>query len=377
MFFQIRSTLGWKLFFSYLAVILAGAAALLTAAELAIPTAFQRHMAGMSEMMGRMNQNMGSNLTTSLFTNFRFAVREALYWAALAALAAAGLVSYLISRWITRPVQEMMTASRHIAEGNYQERVSIPGSSRSADELAQLAYSFNQMAEQLEETEKLRRQLISDVTHELRTPLTSIQGYAEGLEDGVLPEVPETYQHIHREAERLSHLVEDLQQLSRVEAKAFTLDREPIPAQELLETVRSRTAIQFQEKGIELQILYPEGLPHLLADPRRMEQVLLNLIDNALQYTPSGGKVELTVHPKTDVLEFVIRDTGMGIPPEHLPHLFTRFYRVDKSRARTSGGSGIGLTIAKHLVEAHGGEIKAESAGSGQGSTFRFTVPTV
>ena len=377
MFSKIRIRLGWKLFLSYLIVIFAGAAALLIAAELAIPSAFERHMVGMSEMMSRMNQNMGRNLNSSLFTNFRIAVREAVYWAALAALASAGLVSYLVSRWMTRPIQEMMAASQHIAEGNYRERVSIPGSSASADELSQLALSFNRMAEQLEETENFRRQLISDVTHELRTPLTTIQGYVEGLVDGVLPNTPETYQQIHREAERLSHLVDDLQQLSRVEAKAFSLDLGPVQARELLETIQSRMAIQFQEKGVELEVQCPADLPPALADPHRMEQVLLNLIGNALQYTPPEGRVRVTVSQKDRSLEFMIRDTGVGIPAEHLPHIFTRFYRVDKSRSRSSGGSGIGLTIAKHLIEAHGGEIQAESAGPGQGSTFRFEIPTV
>lgn len=373
---NILSRLGWKFFLSYLIVIFAGSVGLLIAVELAIPSSFQRHMMGMSDMMGQMNQNIGRNLSSSLFTNYRIAVREAVYWAAMAALASAGLVSYLVSRWVTSPIQEITTASRHIAEGNYQERVSMPNSSSSADELSQLVLSFNQMAEQLEATENLRRQLISDVTHELRTPLTTIQGYAEGLRDSVLPDTPEMYQQIHREAERLSHLVDDLQQLSRVEAKAFSLEWERIPVQDLLETVQSRMAIQFQEKGVELHIIYPEDLTMVRADPRRLEQVLLNLIGNALQYTPPEGRVVVTVNQQDRCLEFIIRDTGEGIPPEHLPHIFTRFYRVDKSRARTSGGSGIGLTIAKHLVEAHGGDISAESTGAGEGSTFRFTIPS-
>lgn len=375
---NIRRHLGWKLFLSYLFVIISGAAVLILAAELAIPTSFDRHMAGMSEMMGGM---MGSTpgspgLNNSLFSSYRTAVREAVTWAALAAILVAGLVSLLISRRVIQPVKEMMQASQHIAEGNYQERVSIPGDPLSADELSQLAISFNRMAEQLEKTETMRRQLIGDVTHELRTPLTTIKGSLEGLVDGVLTREPGTYEQIHREAERLSRLVDDLQQLSRVEAEAYSLDPQPVPVRDLLDTVRERLEIQFREKGVELAFEIPGDLPPALADDQRVEQVLINIIGNALQYTPPGGNVRVAVTREKDALKFSVQDNGIGIAPEHLAHIFTRFYRVDKSRSRASGGSGIGLTIAKHLVEAHGGTIRAESAGPGRGSTFTFTLPT-
>lgn len=376
---QFRSRLTWKLFLSYLLVVLIGAAVLMLAAELAIPSSFDRHMVGMSEMMEGMadSRRMGRQINSSLFSNFRIAVREALFWAGLAALLAAGLASLLISRRVITPIKEMMEASQHIASGHFQERVSIPGDPLQGDELTQLALSFNRMADQLQKTETMRRQLIADVTHELRTPLTTIEGSLEGLIDGVLIPEPETYQQIHREADRLSRLVDDLQQLSRVEAEAFTLDLQPVSIPEILTTAADRLENQFQEKGVQLTVECEESIPPVLADEGRIEQVLINIIGNALQYTPGGGHVDVSVSADQDLISFQVKDTGIGIPPEYLPHIFTRFYRVDKSRSRTSGGSGIGLTIARHLVEAHGGEIQAESSGAGEGSTFTFTLPRI
>jgi two-component system sensor histidine kinase BaeS len=224
--------------------------------------------------------------------------------------------------------------------------------------------------------ETLRRQLIGDVSHELRTPLTAIKGSMEGLIDGVIPATHETYQQIHQEADRLSRLVDDLQELSRVEAGAYPLDIRPVAVSTLVQTVLKRFAAQAQAKQIELRSDLPMDLPAVLADQDRITQVLTNLLGNALQYTPEGGQVTILATRHGDEILFSIIDTGIGIPAEYLPHLFTRFYRVDKSRSRQAGGgSGIGLTIARHLVEAHGGHIWAESAGEGQGSAFTFTLP--
>lgn len=376
---HMRSRLSWKLFLSYLLVVLIGAAVLMLAAELAIPSSFDRHMVGMSEMMERLadSRSMGRQMNSSLFSNFRTAVREALFWAGLAALLAAGLASLLISRRVITPIKEMMQASQHIAEGHFQERVTIPGDPLQGDELTQLALSFNRMADQLQQTETMRRQLIADVTHELRTPLTTIKGSLEGLIDGVLSAGPETFQQIDREADRLSRLVDDLQQLSRVEAEAFTLDLTQVSVTEILATAADRLENQFQEKGVLLTVNCSESIPSVLADEGRIEQVLINIMGNALQYTPRGGRVDVSVSADQDQISFQVKDTGIGISPEHLPHVFTRFYRVDKSRSRSSGGSGIGLTVARYLVEAHGGEIRAESHGAGEGSTFTFTLPRI
>ena len=373
----IRRHLGAKLFISYLIVILVGVVVLGTAAELVVPSAFDRHLAAMNSMMQQTMGRSSPGLRGDLFENFRAAVTEALTFAALAAFLAAVLVSLLVSRQVVAPVHAMMSASQRIAEGNYTERVHVSGdlSKGEQDELAQLALSFNQMAAKLQQTENMRRQLIGDVAHELRTPLTAIKGSMEGLIDGVLPADAETYQAIHREADRLQRLVNDLQELSRVESGAFELDRQSVKVSDLVDSAVARLGKQFEEKDVALETEVPSGLPQVFVDKDRIDQVLLNLVGNALQYTPSGGKVTISAHAQDDEIHIAVADTGIGIPPEHLPHLFTRFYRVDKSRSRARGGSGIGLTIAKHLVEAHDGRIWAVSSGSGQGSTFIFTLP--
>jgi len=370
----IRRHLSWKLFLSYLVVILVGIVVLATAAELAVPTAFERHMAAMAEMMG----GMSMMLELDLFSNFRNAVTEALLLAGSAAFVAALVLSVFVSRRVVLPVQEMQTASQRIADGHYEERVGVPGKAgrEDLDELGRLALSFNQMASRLEKTEALRLELIGNVAHELRTPLASIQGYMEGLIDGVLPAEAATFQRVYREADRLQRLVHDLQELSRVEAGAYELNLRPTAPERLVDSVVARLGRQFEEKGVTLEFDAPPDLPPVCADEDRMSQVLLNLMGNALQYTPTGGQVFLSVRREGKGVQFSVQDTGLGIAPEHIPHVFERFYRVDRSRSRAGGGSGIGLTIARHLVEAHGGQIEAASDGPGRGSTFSFTLPT-
>ncbi len=375
----IRRHLGWKIFVSYLLVIFVGIIVLTTAAEFVVPRSFDRHLATMGSMMVNMmgSSSMGMDFDADLFTNFRTAVNEALTIAALAAVIAAVVVSFFVSRQVVTPVREMMLASRFIADGHYEERVRVPGdpSKGELDELSQLALSFNQMAAKLEQVEIRRRELIGDISHELRTPLTAIKGSMEGLVDGVLPGNEETYMGIYKEADRLQRLVSDLQELSRVEAGAFELDRKPVNVPDLLTATVERLKMQFEEKGVLLVVEIPDGLPQVQADDDRIGQVLLNLVGNAMQYTPSGGEVKIKATHQDDEISISVSDTGIGISPEHLEHLFTRFYRVDKSRSRAGGGSGIGLTIAKFLVEAHGGRIWAESAGPDLGSTFTFTLP--
>ena len=374
----IRRHLGIKLFISYLAVILVGVIVLATTAEFVVPSAFDRHLAAMSAMMSPMMGDSTTNLELDLFNNFRAAVTEAMILAALASSVVAVLVSLLVSRQVVAPVQEMMLASQRISEGHYNERVQVPGdvSKDELDELSQLALRFNRMAASLEQTEVIRRQLIADVTHELRTPLTAVKGSMEGLIDGVLPADEATFQQIISEAERLQRLVNDLQELSRVEAGAYELNIHSYRVSDLLAAVEARLGRQFEEKGVILEIALPNDLPQVLADEDRIGQVLLNLVGNALQYTPPGGKVQVTATAQRGEVYLAVSDSGMGIPAEHLSHLFTRFYRVDKSRSRAGGGSGIGLTIAKYLVEAQGGSIWAQSEGVGRGSTFTFSLPT-
>jgi histidine kinase len=330
-------------------------------------------MVGMSGMMGMMDSDHGMD---SLFLGFRDGVFDALLLAALSASAVAIVVGLFITRQIIAPVQALSQASRRIAAGSYSERVKLVADNPDdVDELGQLAQDFNRMAENLEQTEALRRQLIGDVSHELRTPLTTIKGSMEALIDGVLPAEPETFEQIYQEADRLQRLVDDLQELSRVEAGAFELSLQPVVLADLLHTTTTRLARQYAEKGVRLEIDLPPDLPKIQADADRLSQVLLNLVGNALQYTPAGGKVTVSARRQGEEVQVKVQDTGIGIAAEHLPHVFDRFYRADRSRARVSGGSGIGLTIARHLVVAHGGRIWAESPGEGQGSTFMFTMP--
>jgi histidine kinase len=366
-----RNHLGAKLLLSYLAIIFVGVLVLILASQFLLPAAFSRHMAGMGQMQGMMGQGQGR--MSQLYLDFRASFNEALLYAVLAATVVAIIISLYLSRSVVAPVQAMSRASQRIADGHYEERVHVPG----GDELAQLALRFNQMAEKLNQVEAMRRQLIGDVSHELRTPLTAIKGSMEGLIDGVLPATPETFEQIHVEADRLNRLVDDLQELSRVEARAYELDVRPLEVPALLQTVTKRLGAQFESRRISLNVDLAPHLPRILADEGRVIQILTNLTGNALQYTPEDGSVRISVKQIEHAVQFSIHDTGIGIPPEHLQHIFDRFYRVDKSRSRRSGGgSGIGLTIARALVEAHGGRIWAESAGEGQGSTFAFTLPS-
>jgi signal transduction histidine kinase len=366
---RIRQRLGVKLFLSYLIIIAVGVVSLLFAAQLAAPSILARHAMRMAMML----ESVGGSeaLVADLNESFSQAVSQILLLAASAALLAALIVSTFVTRRLVSPIQRMKTASQRIAAGEYAERVAEPGQ----DELGDLARSFNQMAQTLAEAEERRRELIGDVTHELRTPLANIRSVMEGVIDGVLPADPSTFQQVEQEAARLQRLVQDLEALSRAEAGQLLLQRQPVDPAALVAEVTARLQPQYREKGVGLAVQAPVGLPAVHADRWRLMQVLINLLGNALQYTPAGGQVRVTAAIDRDHLVVRVADNGIGIAPEHLPHLFERFYRVDKSRSRTGGGSGIGLTIARHLVEAHGGRISAESAGLGQGSTFTFTLP--
>ena len=193
--------------------------------------------------------------------------------------------------------------------------------------------------------------------------------------DGVLPAVEDTYHQVYQEVERLQRLVDDLQDLNRVEAGLIQLTLEKNNVRELIELTQKRLLRQFDEKGVSLKLNIPDDLPEVSVDTHRIGQVFINLVGNSLQYTPPGGVVTITAEEQNNQILVIISDTGIGLSAENLSHIFTRFYRVDKSRSRAGGGSGIGLTIAKHLVESHGGKIWAESPGLGKGSTFKVLLP--
>jgi histidine kinase len=365
----IRRHLGWKLFFSYLIVIVVGVVSLALVAEFITPTAFDRHMSSMESMMGGA-MGMGG-MMSDLTDSFQRAINEILLVAATLAFITAVLVSIFVTRRIVKPIREMQKASQHIADGHYDERVQISGE----DELAELGQSFNQMAFALSQTELRRRQLVGDVAHELRTPLGSIKSVMEGLQDGVLEAEPATFLSVEREVNRLQRLIRDLEELSKAEAGQIPLEFERVSPNSFIETAVDRLAPQFDDKEVELHTSLPDEISKVSVDPARMTQVMLNLLGNALQYTPSEGQVLVNAWDNGENVTITVQDTGIGIPAEALPHVFERFFRVDKSRSRSGGGSGIGLTISKHLVEAQSGQLSATSPGPNQGSTFTIVLP--
>ncbi len=369
---KINSRWIYKILAAFITVVLVGSLVNALIMTLSLSSAFERHMGRMGEAMQNM---MGNSMRgMNLFGSFQAAVNDSLLISSIVAFFIAILAALLISRLITQPIRRLTHASREIARGDYSHR--IPADEIPADELGELAESFNSMAEKLEGIENMRRQLIGDISHELRTPLTAIKGSMEGLMDGVLPAGRGTYQQIYREADRLQRLVEDLQELSRVDSSSLRLNKKMVKVAELVHSAVTPLENSFTMKGVELKTRVERGLPDLCVDRDRIQQVLHNLLGNALHFTAENGHVLLEVRRKGENIRFSVQDDGIGILKEDLPHLFERFYRADRSRSRTNGGgSGIGLTIAKSLVEAHGGKISVESPGRGHGSTFSFLIP--
>ncbi len=362
----LRRRLGWRLFLSYLVIVLVGVTVLMGTAWLIAPASVSRHADAM-----RATVSNDPRLIADVYRAFNEGVMEVLAIAAVAAVLAALLVSVFTARRIVTPIRTMTAASQWIANGDYGQRVPVVGE----DELSALAQSFNRMAEALDHTERRRLDLIGDVAHELRTPLAAIRSSMEGLIDGVLPPDPETYAGIEREASRLQRLVRDLEDLSQAEAGQTPLEIQRLPLAELLEAAAARLQGQYDDKGIALMVQRPDPDLAVNVDFHRILQVLTNLLGNALQHTPPGGRVTLAGRREAAFAVVSVVDTGAGIAPRHLPHVFERFYRVDKSRSRVAGGSGIGLTISRHLVQAHGGRIWATSDGPGRGAGFYFTLP--
>jgi two-component system OmpR family sensor kinase/two-component system sensor histidine kinase BaeS len=288
--------------------------------------------------------------------------------------AAVGLLALvlgsLLFRQITSPLRTLSQAAGAIAGGDLSRRVVV----RSDDEIGRVAQSFNQMAESLAHADAQRRNLIADIAHELRTPLTIVQGNLEALMDGVYDLTPENIALVHRHSVVLSRLVADLRDLALAEAGQLRLERKPISLSAVMAQVSEGLETQAREKNVTLKIKADDALPLVEADEQRIAQVLFNLMSNALRHTPVGGTITMGAEPRDGRVLVSVRDTGSGIAPEDLPHVFERFYRADRSRARATGGSGLGLTIAKQIVEAHGGQIWAQSW-LGAGSTFGFSLP--
>lgn len=273
------------------------------------------------------------------------------------------------ARGILRPVGALTAAARRMERGDLSQRVAVG----SRDEIGQLAHAFNAMADGLAGTEQLRRTMVTDVAHELRTPLTNLRGYLEAVRDGVTEPRPQVIESLYEEAMLLSHLVDDLQDLTLSESGRLILHREPVDAQALLTSAALALRPRACNAGIDLIVDIAPCLPRVDADPQRIGQVLRNLVSNAVHYTSPGGTVTLSARRRDDVVLLEVRDTGCGIAPEHVPNVFERFYRADPSRARSTGGAGIGLAVVKQLVEAHGGTVGVTST-PGEGSCFSFTL---
>ena len=370
----IRRHFAFKILIAFFLVAILSGAILAAVMNISIGSTYEKHIGRLMANEGLQQSGQGGNRGSTLYQNFKAAVNESLLFSSIAAFVIAGISSVLISRQITKPLRSITDASQEIAKGNYGQRVQV--NINNEDELARLGHSFNRMAEQLEQTENMRHQLIGDISHELRTPLTAIKGSMEGLIDGVLTSDETTYQHIYREADRLQHLVEDLQELSRVEGSAFNINKEKIGIDELLHDALAPLLNTFNTKGIQVSIHSEKNLPFVMADHDRILQVLQNLLGNALQFTSENGTIEINAKKMDANVLISVKDDGAGIEANHLPYIFKRFYRADRSRSRQNGGgSGIGLTIAQSLVEAHGGKIWADSEGKGHGSTFTFTLP--
>jgi signal transduction histidine kinase len=364
-----------KLLLGHALVIAVGMGVLLLGVNLAAPDFFERHMVGMhGPSFGPGPMHPGGpppDVANQITAAFRQSLTEALLLAGLAALSTAVIVSVLLSRRVASPIQRLAAASRRVSAGHYTERVTVPG----RDEVGQLAASFNEMAATLEGAERRRLELIGDVAHELRTPIATVEGYLEGLLDGVVEPSQRTFGKLLDEAGRLRRLADDLQELSRAEARQIPLDVRPVAPERAVRTAIERLSDDFAEKGVELRTHVPTDLPYVNADADRVVQVLTNLLTNALRYTPAPGRVDLEVTRAGAAIRFTVRDSGIGLAPDELALVFERFYRVDKSRSRALGGAGVGLTIARALVEAMGGRIWAESKGPEEGSAFAFDLP--
>jgi histidine kinase len=367
---RLVSSLRSRLLVSHIVVCIVAILVLFVTVRLTAPSFFDSHFRGMAGMRGPGGQALAANaaevdqaLTRSLNEGFLIAVGVALPLGIIASL--------VIAHQISKPVRSLASASRLIADGDYAQRVKADG----PGELAELGASFNAMAAALESVEQRRIALIGDVAHELRTPVTVLRGYVEGLSDGVFPASGETWAKLQEETTRLGSLVEQLQNLSRAEAGQLAMSATFLDVAEVAKAAAARFSVAFAEKALVLDVATSENLPKVIADRERVIQVLGILLDNALRYTPAPGVVSLNATIEDGGVAMAVQDSGIGIDAEHLPHVFERFYRVDRSRARSSGGTGVGLTIARALASAMGGTLRAESPGPGKGATFTFWLP--
>lgn len=324
------------------------------------------------EAMGhRPGDSAGQAMDALTLRAFQEATRTALFAAAITALVAAVVVSLALSARIAGPVSRLVGAARRIASGHYAERVPTEGEG----EVGELASAFNQMSSSLEATERRRLQLVGDVSHELRTPLTTLDGYLEGLQDGVIEPTQETWTLLRNETGRLTRMIGDLADLWRAEARQLPLHLESVDVAAMLPEIAERHAAEAAARRIVLRV-EPVSLVVARGDRDRVVQIVASYLSNALRYAPPESTVTLSVARRGDEVVAAVRDEGPGLTGDQLAHLFERFYRADPSRSRALGGSGIGLAIVRALAEAMGGRAWAESGGPGSGSAFYVALPT-
>ncbi len=365
----MRMHLSLRLFISYAAVIVIGAAVTYVTVRLLAPTLFDHQM----NMLGGGHMGMGpggqGGTAGNVHSAFLSALTTALLVGVLASVAAAGLAAAFVTRRLLRPLNAVRAATRLIAAGRYQASVPVPHE----PELAALAGDVNTLAAELASTETRRTRLLGEVGHEMRTPLTALDGYLEGLIDGVFTPEPEILGAASDELRRLRRLADDLSALSRAEEQRLDLHLAGADLADLARLAAGRLAPQFSDGNVTLTIHAAGPLP-VRADPDRITQVLTNIIGNALAATPAEGAVTVEARAAGQRAEVAVTDTGVGLAAEDLERVFERFYRAP-GQPRRSSGSGIGLTIARSIAHAHGGEISASSAGPGGGATFVLTLP--
>lgn len=301
------------------------------------------------------------------------AMDDSLWWAALASGILAIGIGILFSERILKPIKHVIQATKQIAKGKYHHKVST----ESNDEIGELAIALNEMAEQLGRVDQFRRDMVANVSHELSTPLTSIGGYIEAMIDGLITgekETQKTLQLIQDETKRLKQMVVEVRALSTIDAPNFKLNRQETDLNALIKKTIKKLKPQLQGKSLILKAEYEKSLPKVKVDRDRFAQVIINLMSNAMRFTPEKGTLTLKTKCTKKEVVMELMDTGIGIPSKDLPHIFERFYRADKSRQRKTGGTGIGLSIVKEIVEAHHGSIHVKSD-PGKGTLFTVKLP--